>query len=651
MAHKVTVIKEKAETNDQNHVKKANTFYRMVSVMVVCIMIGTAFGVMISADTPTGFPTVVEPGGMVTAHDLVVFQSGSTYFIKNCTTGGIEYSNTNATTLLQYAINNAAHSVLVKQGTYVLHQQAAYCLRILRNGTIFKLESGAILRLADSEITGAESGSIIEIGDGANIISNITVYGPGMLDGNRATNDGAGTLLYTTGIHILAPAQFISIRELQLSDCSGDAIYFYGVGGPKVIRADVTDCRITGCGEGILFVESEYVQIRGNHISDVYKQDGIEPAGGAFNWTIEDNLISNIEQAGLEIYGGASYGVADSNVISHVGLSADGGIGVSYGCKAIIVSNNILTDVVGNGIGMGGTPIVTDVQIIGNYVSGSTGAGVKCTGDNWSVQGNVLNNTGTYGISAYSGTGAIIGNSIKGSISDGISVTNLVENVLVSSNVIKDAGEDGIQCSANSGLLVSNLINSTTMHGVYVITGKVWVLSNTIRYAGANGIDHNGNNATIEMNVVTDSTASGIRTTNGANLSIRGNFVCNIDAANLQDTGIYLINAKDCYVEQNTILRNTVAQILISGGSNLFVRYNQGYRTESSGYATITGAVSTVTVNHGLVATPTIVLITGNDTRIGNSTITTISASQFIISFENQPGTLEWKFYWYAQTW
>jgi len=64
---------------------------------------------------------------------------------------------------------------------------------------------------------------------------------------------------------------------------------------------------------------------------------------------------------------------------------------------------------------------------------------------------------------------------------------------------------------------------------------------------------------------------------------------------------------------------------------------------------TITGAVNVVLVTHGLVSTPTYVSITGNNTLIGNSTVTVLTSTTFTISFENQPGSDVWLFYWYAK--
>jgi len=89
--------------------------------------------------------------------------------------------------------------------------------------------------------------------------------------------------------------------------------------------------------------------------------------------------------------------------------------------------------------------------------------------------------------------------------------------------------------------------------------------------------------------------------------------------------------------------------IVTDTGVDNYWRGNAFYITVNSGVATITGTVNSVTVDHDLSATPTVILITVNNTGAGNCSVSTITSTQFIISFANQPGTSEWEFYWYAE--
>lgn len=113
-------------------------------------------------------------------------------------------------------------------------------------------------------------------------------------------------------------------------------------------------------------------------------------------------------------------------------------------------------------------------------------------------------------------------------------------------------------------------------------------------------------------------------------------------------------NQKNILVTQNQFsTAGTTGAITVSstGTSGILVKENVGWKTEASGNQTITGAVNTVTVTHGLVTTPVLILITGMQTGIGNYYITARTSTTFTISFENQPGGSTWNFQWYAQTW
>jgi len=153
-----------------------------------------------------------------------------------------------------------------------------------------------------------------------------------------------------------------------------------------------------------------------------------------------------------------------------------------------------------------------------------------------------------------------------------------------------------------------------------------------------------------------------INVTGGAWTSYVGNTLANGDkglrlkssSQNIIVGNLFRSANIDLYMDScdnNTIADNffyatsKIIQVYCTGTD---IHSNHGYVTESSGAIAITGGVNTVTVNHGLSATPTVVLVTGNNTLIGNSTVTSISSTQFVISFENQPGSNTWTFYWYA---
>jgi len=79
--------------------KKTKFTYVISAIAIACLMIGTAFGMMISATTPST-PTVIEPGSMTSEYRFIIFYDNGIYYAKNGTTGSIDFSNTNVTSLM-----------------------------------------------------------------------------------------------------------------------------------------------------------------------------------------------------------------------------------------------------------------------------------------------------------------------------------------------------------------------------------------------------------------------------------------------------------------------------------------------------------------------------------------------------------------------
>ena len=132
MGHKVTVEKidwgglaDKLESIEKpknaNSRAKRKLTYVISAVAISCLMIGTAFGMMISATTPTT-PTVIEPGSMVSTTDYVMFADAGNVYLKSGQTGALTASSTSAYTILTGAIAALPHGGIIDiaQGNYTL---------------------------------------------------------------------------------------------------------------------------------------------------------------------------------------------------------------------------------------------------------------------------------------------------------------------------------------------------------------------------------------------------------------------------------------------------------------------------------------------------------------------------------------------------
>jgi hypothetical protein len=93
-------------------------------------------------------------------------------------------------------------------------------------------------------------------------------------------------------------------------------------------------------------------------------------------------------------------------------------------------------------------------------------------------------------------------------------------------------------------------------------------------------------------------------------------------------------------IQANSHLRGTTGR----GGATSSLKYS-----ENSGTATVNGAVSSVTVNHGLAITPKIVTVTPQQSGQGKVWVTNKNTATFTINFDTQSGASTWYFDWYAE--
>ena len=116
---------------------------------------------------------------------------------------------------------------------------------------------------------------------------------------------------------------------------------------------------------------------------------------------------------------------------------------------------------------------------------------------------------------------------------------------------------------------------------------------------------------------------------------------------------IYTDLASDCEIIGNSFINappyidyNSAYMIII--GNNLrqvtptfrnpqlhIIEHNYGYLTENSGTATIPSGQTSVTVNHGLVGTPTIVFIEVNHDELKDYKIINKTSTQFTVEVPN----------------
>lgn len=125
----------------QSIAKKA---YMFGAVICAVLMIGISIGYVIRGSTPTGFPTVIEPGSMV-AQSMVVFKDGGMTYLKDDNSGRLLFSSSSSYSVIQYAINLAQNqsggSIYLKRETYTISNT----LNITKSNITIDADPGTVL--------------------------------------------------------------------------------------------------------------------------------------------------------------------------------------------------------------------------------------------------------------------------------------------------------------------------------------------------------------------------------------------------------------------------------------------------------------------------------------------------------------------------
>jgi hypothetical protein len=123
MGHKVSVkkidwdgIADELESIEKHKNPKSNRVYVIGAAFIGILLLFTSLNIMILAQTPSGFPTVIEPGSNVIGASYVVFKDGSNYYARNGTTGAINSFSTNPLTIIEYAMDNSPLSGIIAIG-------------------------------------------------------------------------------------------------------------------------------------------------------------------------------------------------------------------------------------------------------------------------------------------------------------------------------------------------------------------------------------------------------------------------------------------------------------------------------------------------------------------------------------------------------
>lgn len=300
--------------------------------------------------------------------------------------------------------------VSVKNGTYELSD----VITILTSNVLLEGQGDAtIIHLADGI-----NKNMIEVGNGADAISNVIIRDL-MLSGNKA-NQNAGA-----GIYVRQYATNCDVKRVHVYDT-----YSYGIyAGLDADNVDISGNFLDQTGNyGIYLTSADYALIQANKFYRCSAQWGA--------------ALYGVELFKPRIIGNSI--IDDRAAISASGIILTANMFSSYGTiEAVIIGNTI------NGCYDG---IIYSPNTDSSY--------------GWTVQANTIKgvyNNGIYNICMKSN---IVGNVIKSPGSYGIFCGQSATNVY--GNNILDSGKSGIYITTTGARIFNNIVDGCQWHGIWI---------------------------------------------------------------------------------------------------------------------------------------------------------------------------------------
>jgi len=429
-------------------------------------------------------------------------------------------------------------------------------------------------------------------------------------------------------------------------------IDFSGADAGTVIQSAINALRSMG---GIIYIKS------GTYSVTLSLYSGITLVGEGISTTINGtiNVIgtpgSQIQKVAIEnmhITGSNVNGILAQYVtqlrIRNVVLdgSLTDAISITY-IDQFIIDGCLIYGVKGNGIYLSGSTIsdVANGVISNTWIYNANVNGIYLQyGDSVRITNVVANNNAKNGIYVTNSMNIFVHNSIfDGNGDRGIYFNNVYSSFISDSYAGISHGSAGITLENCRATTVSATSVTNDRVGIYVYGGsdlviyKSEVLNNNVINSG---------NAWENSGIVIDNHAK--------NIVIKGCISKNKAdyPQQYQAYGIYNFNGENIIIEDCVLDGNNVAPL---GGSTsgIIIKHNIGYTTVNSGKATFSGDGTTTQfkIAHGLVSTPSKILITPGSNDAKGTLYATADATYIYVNYATAPptGTDNVVLYWYAE--
>jgi parallel beta-helix repeat protein len=454
-------------------------FKYVIAIGLVAVLVSASAVNVALSTLPT--PTVANYNklGQVRDCTFLISTDGTNIYSQNCNTGAIEYSGTDATTVIKNSIDAASTAgggtVSIKAGTYNIAANIKPASNVMVKGEGI---DATIL-----QVTGSNG---IFVKNDSTAMNDFVIM--------DMTLDGQGVAQKL--INFASNAQDFKIIRVKAMDNAEMLAFQVG---------DVIDSIFDTNSGGFDMVAGVYAgsQITGN----VFRNGGAQglTSGSAQNVTITDNYFYNIATKAISL---ESISTAINKVIIANNVFEDvDDFNIQLNNSGQAIGNVTITNNVGNGLIRIGASGASN----GNIVIGNVFTGVEVTGHDNLIEGNRFSGraSSAIGITTGSSGNRVIGNYISEAANNGILVTAADNNTIIG-NVIKHVGTatnntyDGIQL-VNSGATTpdGNIVSGNTV--VATVSG------NNMRY----GINH----ASGSKNIITDNQIIGTFATASGNLA------------------------------------------------------------------------------------------------------------------------------------
>jgi hypothetical protein len=465
-------------------------------------------------------------------------------------------------------------------------------------------------------------------------------------------------------------------------------LHFYSIGGVKEINIEGLNLSLTDSsrsfwnvisielGGNATAAQTWRIRIRGNRITSNYQVSssgnytqgimylsrqvgsGYSPVPVNFDVWIEYNRIVGTG-AGISVANGTMQGPASGRVVVRNNFIDTQWTAYSPN-DCIFVFGNInninpqyfIPDVIieGNTALNPGDTSIEVAEAINAVIRGNTANGPIHLSYNWF--NGIVENNAVYGGNKIVGLGAWASGTspsyIRNTIIQGNSLYNAGLSVFLNLSQLSSPIDIGPISILNNNILIENVMLSGGLLGIQVQSQnwsnypKVLIQGNNIRFNNVNannnaiaGIAYSAPQAVVDVSHnafdftgVTNATRiTGINVNNGYPAFIRNNIIKG-------STQWLLISYYGPYYVSHNYVDNTNVN---TGGTTVYFRRNTGYPTEASGTATISSGSTSVTVNHGLVCTPSKVLITPLAQPSGNLWVSNITSTSFTINISTAP--------------